>query len=126
MKNALSLLAALCLTTGCHKNTADAPPPPSPTTPVENPSYRDAGQPAAPPDDSGTRVQGGLPAAQEACVDQWLKERQLDRYGHPEGTMYAGGSPLFNEATGESQDRLEHIFARQPEAKKACPGADAR
>ncbi|ATB32931.1 hypothetical protein [Melittangium boletus] len=126
MKNALPLLAALCLATGCHKNTADAPPPP-PTAPVETPSYRDAGQPSAPPSDSGTGAQGAEPpAAREACVDQWLKAHQLDRYGHPEGTMYAGGSPLFNEATGETQDRLEHVFARQPEAKKACPGTDAR
>ncbi|MBM7117187.1 hypothetical protein [Archangium primigenium] len=121
MKLALPLLAALCLATGCHKNTADAPAPASPpadtgtTTGALTPT--DSGAPS----DSGTRVQGGLPAAQEACVDQWLKEHKLDRYGHPEGTMYAGGSPLFNEATGETQDRLAHVFARQPDAQKACP-----
>lgn len=65
--------------------------------------------------------------AKESCVDQWLKEKKLDPYGSPEGTMYMGGSPLFNEATGESTDRLVFVFQKQPEAKKAClqAGVDA-
>jgi hypothetical protein len=64
--------------------------------------------------------------AQESCVDKWLKEKKMDRYGHPEGTMYAGGTPLFNEMTGESRDRLDYVYERQPEAKKACAGAAAQ
>ncbi|MBN1209257.1 MAG: hypothetical protein JXB05_30655 [Myxococcaceae bacterium] len=62
-------------------------------------------------------------AAQERCVDTWLSSKKLDRYGNPEGTMYAGGTPLFNEATGESRDRLEYVYERQPEAKQACARA---
>jgi hypothetical protein len=62
-------------------------------------------------------------AAQEACVDKWLNGKKMDRYGHAEGTMYMGGSPLFNEQTGESTDRLEYVYKRQPEAKKACAAA---
>jgi hypothetical protein len=58
--------------------------------------------------------------AQEACVDQWLKSHKLDRYGNPEGTMYTGGTPLFDERTGESRDRMEYVFDRQPEAQKTC------
>ena len=54
-------------------------------------------------------------------MDRWLQEHKLDRYGHPEGTMFTGGSPLFNEATGEATDRLAYVFARQPDALKACP-----
>ncbi len=53
-------------------------------------------------------------------MDRWLQEHKLDRYGNAEGTMYTGGTPLFNEATGESRDRLEYVFERQPEARKAC------
>jgi hypothetical protein len=64
-------------------------------------------------------------AAQEACVDKWLNGKKMDRYGHPEGTMYAGGSPIFNEQTGEMTDRLEYVYKRQPEAKKACGTAGA-
>ncbi|HYH97141.1 hypothetical protein [Hyalangium sp.] len=61
--------------------------------------------------------------AQESCLDKWLQDKKMDRYGHPEGTMYAGGSPLFNEMTGESKDRLDYVYQRQPEAKKLCTAA---
>ncbi len=62
-------------------------------------------------------------AAEEACVDAWLSKNHLDPYGSPEGTMYAGGTPLFNEATGERTDRLEYIYAHHPDVKQACsPG----
>jgi hypothetical protein len=61
--------------------------------------------------------------AQESCVDKWLTEKKLDRYGNAEGTMYAGGTPLFDERTGESRDRLDYVYERQPEAQKACAGA---
>lgn len=71
---------------------------------------------AAPPADD-TR------AAQESCVDKWLTLRKMDRYGSPEGTMYAGGSPLFNEQTGESTDRLEFVYKRHPKAQEACANA---
>jgi hypothetical protein len=64
--------------------------------------------------------------AQENCVDKWLTEKKMDRYGSPEGTMYAGGTPLFDERTGESRDRLDYVYERQPEARKACAGAAAQ
>jgi hypothetical protein len=121
MRHALILLAAACLTTGCPKKTAEAPAPKEETASTDAAlSARDSGTPAETPAQDGSAK-----AAQEACVDRWLKEHKLDHYGHPEGTMYAGGTPLFNEATGERQDRLEHVFARQPDALKACPAPAA-
>jgi hypothetical protein len=62
-------------------------------------------------------------AREEKCVDRWLAERKLDPYGSPEGTMYAGGTPLFNEATGRRIDRLDHVYRKHPEAKAACAPA---
>jgi hypothetical protein len=53
-------------------------------------------------------------------VDKWLESHGLDRFGFPQGTMYAGGTPLFNEATGQSTDRLEFIYAKHPDAKAQC------
>ncbi|HEX8823572.1 MAG TPA: hypothetical protein VF794_26860 [Archangium sp.] len=135
MRHALALLTLAVLVAGCPKKTGE-----NGGDPVENPSYRDAGQQTSPPatvsgttptptpttdGDSGTQAQGANPAV-EACVDRWLQERKMDRYGHPEGTMYAGGSPLFNEATGESKDRLEYVFGRNPEARKACAAKSAQ
>ena len=62
-----------------------------------------------------------------ACVDAWLRARRLDPYGHPEGTMYMGGTPLFDERTGETTDRLHYVAARHPEVRAACglPPTDA-
>ena len=66
------------------------------------------------------------PVSLEACVDRWLNAQKLDAYGHPEGTMYAGGTPLFDEQTGERTDRLTYVFGRHPEAREACgPAIDA-
>ena len=62
-------------------------------------------------------------AREEKCVDRWLAERKLDPYGSPAGTMYAGGTPLFNEATGRQIDRLDYIYRKHPEAKAACAPA---
>ena len=51
-------------------------------------------------------------------IDRWIKEKNLNSYGDPKDTMYAGGTPLFNEATGRSMDRYGYILKRHPELKK--------
>lgn len=58
--------------------------------------------------------------SEQACVDGWLKDRKLDEFGNAEGTMYTGGTPLFDERTGASRERLAYVYERQPEAKRAC------
>ena len=35
-------------------------------------------------------------------------------------TVYAGGTPLFDEKTGKSRDRLDYIRERHPEIAAAC------
>src|SRR5437868_5401403 len=59
-------------------------------------------------------------AGATACLDAWLKERGLNPYGDPPDTVYAGGNPTFDEASGASVSREEWVFRRHPEAKKAC------
>lgn len=59
-------------------------------------------------------------AALESCVDRWLKKHGLDSFGNAEGTMYAGGTPLFDERTGESTDRMAYVFSQKPEVRKVC------
>jgi hypothetical protein len=61
-----------------------------------------------------------MPASLEACIDAWLREKKLDPYGNPVGTMYAGGTPLFDERTGERKDRLNYVLEHQPDARRAC------
>ena len=58
-----------------------------------------------------------------SCLDRALAERHLNEYGDPEGTMYRGGTPLFDEATGKRTDRAAYVFSRHPDIARACPDA---
>jgi hypothetical protein len=95
----------------------------TPTVGAGGTGQQDPGTPAGKASTEGSSAANLSPAerqAQETCLDKWLQDKKMDRYGHAEGTMYAGGSPLFNEMTGESKDRLDYVYQRQPEAKKLC------
>jgi hypothetical protein len=62
------------------------------------------------------------PDAQAAsCVERWLAGRDLNQYGDPAGTMYTGGTPLFDERTGKTTDRMEYLLRKHPDLKQACP-----
>jgi len=43
-------------------------------------------------------------------IDIWLVENDLNQYGDPKGTMYTGGTPLFDERTGQGIDKYEYIL----------------
>jgi hypothetical protein len=51
-------------------------------------------------------------------IDRWIEENKLNPFGDPSGTMYAGGTPLFDERTGRSRDRYEYILEKHPELKQ--------
>lgn len=51
-------------------------------------------------------------------IDRWIEENKLNPFGDSSGTMYAGGTPLFDERTGRSRDRYEYILERHPELKQ--------
>ena len=74
-----------------------------------------------PPGGTGTASPpGGSLAAETSCVDAWLEKNKMDQYGNAAGTMYMGGTPLFDEASGKSMDRLEYIYKNHPDVKVAC------
>ena len=50
-------------------------------------------------------------------IDAWIASRGLNEYGDPPGTMYIGGTPLFDERTGRYTDRYLYILERHPELK---------
>lgn len=143
MKNltgALVFSSLLSLAVGCHKNTGESPDAATPTGTVqkelqtgrEDASSAPAPTAAASTGDSGTSTSASSYDASasdrlalESCVDGWLKSQNLDRYGSKEGTMYAGGTPLFDERTGETTDRMEFVLKQHPAAKKACVTQDA-
>ncbi len=50
-------------------------------------------------------------------VEQWIEGNDLNRYGDMVGTIYAGGTPLFNEVTSKAIDRYDYIINSHPELK---------
>jgi hypothetical protein len=83
-------------------------------------------QPATtePPKASETQP-AARPQGPEACIDQQLAKRNLDQFGGDQGTMYPGGTPLFQESTGKRLDRTQYVYAHHPEIAALCAGADA-
>jgi len=51
-------------------------------------------------------------------IDRWIRENDLNEYGDPKDTVYAGGTPLFDMLTGETKDRYEYILERHPELRQ--------
>jgi len=52
---------------------------------------------------------------EEALVDTWLEHMHLNAYGDAKDTMYMGGTPLFNEMTGEMSNRIEYLTKKFPD-----------
>ncbi|MFP2959894.1 hypothetical protein ACLEPN_19190 [Myxococcus sp. 1LA] len=124
MKNLTGVLvfsAVLFLAPGCTRKTGEAPGPTDASAATEESTRTGATKGALGAEEDAGTGQGGR-AAQEACVDAWLQKQGLDAYGNPEGSMYAGGTPLFDERTGERTDRLDFIFKNKPEVRQACLG----
>lgn len=51
---------------------------------------------------------------EKARIDAWIATNGLNQYGDAADTMYLGGTPLFNERTGEVTDRYVYIVSKNP------------
>lgn len=51
-------------------------------------------------------------------IEKWIAENGLNSFGDPANTMYAGGTPLFDEQTGIRKDRFEYILEKHPELRR--------
>lgn len=58
---------------------------------------------------------GLISKAEKTKIETWIIENDLNRYGDSKDTVYMGGTPLFNERTGERTDRYEYILRRHPD-----------
>ncbi|PIR57211.1 MAG: hypothetical protein COU72_02130 [Parcubacteria group bacterium CG10_big_fil_rev_8_21_14_0_10_41_35] len=67
--------------------------------------------------ESGEGYFRNLSDEEKKVIDEWLSANELNKYGDSSNTVYAGGTPLFNEATGESRDRFEYLFEKFPDLK---------
>lgn len=48
-------------------------------------------------------------------IDEWITGQNLNEYGDPKDTVYTGGTPLFDESTGNSIDRYDYIRQKHPD-----------
>jgi hypothetical protein len=53
-----------------------------------------------------------ITADEKSKIDAWIKTNDLNEYGDPKDTMYTGGTPLFDETTGESTDRYDYVIKK--------------
>ncbi len=53
-----------------------------------------------------------LDEQQRKLIDDTIKRLGLNEYGDAKGTVYAGGTPLFNEFSGKTVDRYDYIVSR--------------
>ncbi len=56
-----------------------------------------------------------LTASQKKWIDDMIRKSGLNEFGDPKDTMYAGGTPLFNEMTGDTRDRYDYILSKHPD-----------
>ena len=52
---------------------------------------------------------------EEVAIDRWINDESLNIYGDAPQTVYTGGTPLYNSATGQRQTRYEYIFEKHPD-----------
>jgi hypothetical protein len=48
-------------------------------------------------------------------IDEWLAAKGLNQYGDKPDTVYAGGTPAFNEQTGQNVDKYLLILQKFPQ-----------
>lgn len=51
---------------------------------------------------------------EEDAFKAWADRNSKNRFGDPQDTMYLGGTPLFNEATGEVMSADVYILSKNP------------
>lgn len=51
-------------------------------------------------------------------IDEWIQKAGRNSFGDSPGTMYAGGTPLFDEMTGRRKDKYEYILEKHPELRR--------
>jgi hypothetical protein len=56
-----------------------------------------------------------LTPQQKKWIDDMIAKNNLNEFGDPKDTMYAGGTPLFDMMTGTTKDRYEYIVSRHPD-----------
>jgi len=58
----------------------------------------------------GEEGEEGISLEEKQEIEAWIIENDLNQYGDSKDTVYTGGTPLFNEKTGQIIDRYDYIL----------------
>ena len=47
--------------------------------------------------------------SEKAKIEKWITDNGLNEFGDPADTLYAGGTPLFDESNGKWINRYDYI-----------------
>jgi len=61
------------------------------------------------------KMEEGISSEEKELIETWIIKNDLNQYADPKDTVYMGGTPLFDEMTGESIDKYEYILRRHPD-----------
>lgn len=67
------------------------------------------------PGQKKTTNKTAITEAEKKKIDDWISKNNLNKYGDAQGTMYPGGTPLFNEMTGKRTDVYDYIMKKHPD-----------
>lgn len=56
-----------------------------------------------------------LDGQKKKWIDDIIKRLNLNEFGDPKDSVYAGGTPLFDMMTGNTKDRYEYIVGKHPD-----------
>jgi hypothetical protein len=68
-------------------------------------------------DDTNSNREGinlDLPEAERSQIESWLEKNNYNQYGDKTDTVYAGGTPLFDEATGKYTKLYDYLIQKYP------------
>jgi hypothetical protein len=58
-----------------------------------------------------------LDQARRERIEKWLRDRRLNRFGDPEGSLYASGTPLF-APDGQAMERFDYLLRKFPDLRR--------
>lgn len=67
------------------------------------------------PSVNASPIPSQISEAEQKEIDTWITENNLNQFGDPKETMYAGGSPLFHEGSGTRINRYVYIKQKHPD-----------
>lgn len=65
-------------------------------------------------DNQNTKIDLDLPEAEKSQIEAWLEKNSYNQYGDTPDTIYMGGTPLFDESTGEYTKLYDYLVKKYP------------